>query len=118
MTTFKNGKAYSKSSAFSAPHKGVFANFKEAFLSKEKEAKICADNILRFIQELPNEAQFNVKGDRVKAVADIIEKDAKLKGFALGFTYAVVMYLSWKLGRAFGEAVMKELDRRSYSNRH
>lgn len=63
-------------------NKGAFKRFKEAFFSRPHILN--GDNIGDFIKEMPDELEFPIKGYQVKQYADMVSKEGKIKGIAIG----------------------------------
>lgn len=63
-------------------NRGAWKRFKESFFHRPHI--LAQDNIGDFIREMPDDIEFPVKGYQVKSYADMISKEGKIKGIAIG----------------------------------
>lgn len=82
MTNFINNKNSFVSATEKESKRGAWKRFKEAFFSRPHI--IDRSNIGDFIRELPDDIEFPIKGYQAKQYADLVSKEGKLKGVAIG----------------------------------
>lgn len=84
MTNINNHKNAFVSAATAAAesNRGAWKRFKESFFHRPHI--IDRENIGEFIRELPDDIEFPLKGYQAKQYADMVSKEGKLKGVAIG----------------------------------
>jgi len=93
--------------------KGVWADYKARFFAPKQTVFIehralDESSIKGFVQGIPDEASIQVSGKEVKSAANLIQKEAKAEGFALGAGFAVAIYAAHKIGKAIGDKLAEK----------
>jgi len=92
--------------------KGIWADYKARFFAPKtvivEHPVLDESTVKSFVRNIPDEASIQVSGRKAKAVANLIQTEAKTEGFALGVGFAAALYVANKIGAAIGEKLAEK----------